>query len=56
MREVARLILVGLRCGTAVSLLTGRLLESLLFGVRSWDLSILVSVSAVLAGTPFIAS
>jgi macrolide transport system ATP-binding/permease protein len=54
--EAARLILVGIACGAAVSLLTGHYLGSLLFGVRSWDLSILVSVSGVLAATALIAS
>jgi predicted permease len=54
--EAAWLVFIGLVIGAAVSLLTGRLLGSLLFGVRSWDLSILFAVSAAIAATTFIAA
>ena len=54
--EAAYLVLLGLVIGTAVSFLTGRFLRSLLFGVRSWDLSILIGVSATIAATTFIAA
>jgi len=54
--EAAYLVLLGLVIGTAASFLTGRLLTSLLFGVRSWDLSILIAVSATIAATTFIAA
>lgn len=54
--EAAYLVLLGLVIGTAASFLTGRLLTSLLFGVRSWDLSILITVSATIAATTFIAA
>ncbi len=54
--EAAYLVLFGLVIGTAASFLTGRFLRSLLFGVRSWDLSILIGVSATIAATTFIAA
>lgn len=46
--EATSLVLLGLLIGIGISFLTGHLLESLLFGVRSWDLSILAIVSATL--------
>jgi ABC-type antimicrobial peptide transport system permease subunit len=54
--EAAYLVLVGLAVGTAASFFTGRFLRSLLFGVRSWDLSILIGVSATIASATFIAA
>jgi macrolide transport system ATP-binding/permease protein len=54
--EAAYLVLLGLVIGTAASFLTGHLLTSLLFDVRSWDLSILLAVSATIAATTFIAA
>jgi len=54
--EAAYLVLLGLVIGTGASFLTGRLLRSLLFGVRSWDLTILIGVSATIAATTFIAA
>lgn len=54
--EAAYLVLVGLAVGTAASFFTGRFLRSLLFGVRSWDLSILIGVSATIAATTFVAA
>jgi len=47
--EAAWLVLLGVVCGVGASVLTGGFLRSLLFGVRSWDVSILAGVSAALA-------
>lgn len=54
--EAAWLVLLGLVLGVAASFLTGRLLRSLLFGVRAWDLSILIGVSAAITITTLIAA
>jgi macrolide transport system ATP-binding/permease protein len=56
LREAANLVAIGIIVGAAASLLTGRLLRSLLFGVGPWDLSILIGVSATLAAATFIAA
>jgi macrolide transport system ATP-binding/permease protein len=47
--EAAWLVLLGVVFGVGASFLTGGFLRSLLFGVRSWDVSILAGVSAALA-------
>jgi predicted permease len=54
--EAAYLVVLGLVIGTGASFLTGRFLRNLLFGVRSWDLPILIEVSATIAATTFIAA
>ena len=54
--EAAYLVLLGLVFGIAASFLTGRFLTSLLFGVRSLDLSVLTAVTAALAATALIAA
>ena len=54
--EAAYLVLLGLVFGIAASFLTGRFLTSLLFGVRSLDLSILTAVTATLAAAALIAA
>lgn len=54
--EAATLVLFGLVFGTAAAAVSGRFLQSLLFGVRSWDLSILATVSATLAAAALIAA
>ena len=46
--EAAWLVLLGLLLGICGSFFMGRLLTSLLFGVRSWDLSILAGITVVL--------
>ncbi|HEY3706378.1 MAG TPA: ABC transporter permease [Terracidiphilus sp.] len=56
LRKAAWLVLLGLVLGIAASFFTGRLLGSLLFGVRPWDLSILIGVSATLAVASFVAA
>jgi predicted permease len=56
LREAVHLVVLGLMIGASASFLTGRLLGSLLFGVRSWDFSILIGVSATLAAATFIAA
>ena len=54
--EAASLVLLGLVFGIAGSILTGRFLRSLLFGVVPWDLSILAAVSATLTAAALIAA
>jgi predicted permease len=54
--EAAFLVLLGFAFGVAVSFLIGRFLRSLLFGVASWDLSILTGVSVTLAAAALIAA
>lgn len=54
--EAGYLAVLGLAAGIAASMLTGRFLRSLLFGVRSWDLSIVAGVSATLAAATLIAA
>jgi macrolide transport system ATP-binding/permease protein len=54
--EAAYLVLFGLVFGIAASFFIGRLLRSLLFGVSSWDLSVLTWVSATLAVATLIAA
>ena len=54
--EAASLVLLGLAFGITASLLTGRLLRSLLFGVRSWEPSVLAAVAATLAAAALAAA
>ena len=54
--EAAYLVLFGLVFGIAASFFIGRLLRSLLFGVSSWDLSVLTGVSASLAAATLVAA
>lgn len=54
--EAASLVLIGLAFGIAASLLTGRFLAGLLFGVRSWDFAVLAVVSVILTAAALIAA
>jgi predicted permease len=54
--EAAYLVLFGLVFGVPAFFFIGRLLRSLLFGVSSWDLSVLTGVSATLATATLIAA
>jgi predicted permease len=54
--EAAYLVVLGLVFGIAGAFLTGRFLRSLLFGVESWDISILTAVCAALAVAALIAA
>ena len=54
--EASYLVLLGLVFGIAASFFIGRFLRSLLFGVSSWDLSVLTGVSATLAAATLIAA
>jgi ABC-type antimicrobial peptide transport system permease subunit len=54
--EAVYLVVLGVVFGMAASFLSGRFLRSFLFGVRAWDLSILLGVSATLAGAALIAA
>ena len=56
LREAGRLTLIGLVLGLAGSVAAGTLMRSLLFGVRSWDVSILAIVAAVLIASALLAS
>jgi macrolide transport system ATP-binding/permease protein len=54
--EAAYLVLLGLVFGIAGSFFIGRFVRSLLFGVSSWDLSVVTGVSATLAAATLIAA
>ena len=54
--EAASLVLLGLAFGIAASLLTGRFLRGLLFGVCSWDFTVLAVVSVILIAAALIAA
>jgi macrolide transport system ATP-binding/permease protein len=54
--EAVYLVVLGVVFGMAASFLSGRFLRSFLFGVRAWDLSILIGVSATLAAAALIAA
>ncbi|MFZ0742858.1 MAG: ABC transporter permease [Terracidiphilus sp.] len=54
--EAAYLVLLGLVFGIAGSFLAARFLQSLFFGVHSWDLFILTGVSTTLAAATLIAA
>lgn len=54
--EAGMLVLLGQAFGIAASMLTGRLLRSLLFGVRSWDIATLVTVTSLLTTAALIAA
>jgi len=54
--EAASLVLTGLVFGIAASFLTGRLLRTLLFGVRSWEPNILAAVAATFAAAALAAA
>jgi macrolide transport system ATP-binding/permease protein len=54
--EAASLVLLGFAFGIPASFLSGRLLRSLLFGVRSWEPSILAAVATILAAAALAAA
>ena len=56
LQEAGWLTLIGLLLGLVGSIAAGALLRSLLFGVRSWDISILAVVAAVLTASALLAS
>jgi predicted permease len=56
MKEAAWLTGVGIAAGLACSIGTATLIRGLLFGVRSWDITTLAAVSAVLAISALLAS
>ena len=56
LKEAGRLILIGLVIGLSGSIAAGMFMRSLLFGVRSWDVSILGAVAAVLITSALLAS
>ncbi len=49
LREGMLLVAVGLAAGIPLSLISSRLLSSMLFGLRSWDPASLFGVMAILA-------
>ena len=49
LREGARLALLGIAIGLAGAVAAAQAMRGLLFGVRSWDVAILVPVAAILA-------
>jgi macrolide transport system ATP-binding/permease protein len=56
LKEAGRLTLMGLVIGLCGSLAAGIFLRGLLFGVHSWDVSILCAVAAVLVASALLAS
>jgi predicted permease len=56
LKEAGWLTLIGLMLGVAASIAAGALMRGLLFGVRSWDISILSLVCVVLAVSALFAS
>jgi macrolide transport system ATP-binding/permease protein len=56
LREAARLALLGMALGGAGSVGAGMLLRNLLFGVKAWDVSTLVTVMLVLGVVALLAS
>lgn len=54
--EAGRLVVIGVLIAVPGSIAAGIFMRSLLFGVRSWDLSILGTVSAVLIVSALLAS
>lgn len=56
LKEAGEFILIGLIIGVSGSIAAGIFMRSLLFGVRSWDVSILAAVAIVLVGAALLAS
>ena len=56
LREAAWLVTLGILAGVVLSLGLTSLMRSLLFGVRSWDISTLGSVATLLVGSALLAS
>ena len=56
LREAGRLAIAGIAIGLVFSLCAGSLMRGLLFGVRSWDASVLGAVAGVLATAALLAS
>jgi len=56
LKEAGWLTLIGLVIGLSGSIAAGMFMRSLLFGVRSWDVSILSTVAAVLITSALLAS
>jgi macrolide transport system ATP-binding/permease protein len=54
--EATRFIAVGVGIGLGSSVSAAMLIRKLLFGVKAWDVSTLVAVAAVLAGSALLAS
>jgi macrolide transport system ATP-binding/permease protein len=54
--EAGRLALIGIAAGLALAVAAAISMRSLLFGVRSWDLTTLIGVSVVLAIAALLAS
>jgi macrolide transport system ATP-binding/permease protein len=56
LKEAGWLTFIGLVTGLSGSIVAGVFMRSLLFGVRSWDISILSTVAAVLIASAMLAS
>ena len=56
LRESGRLAIAGIASGLVFSVVTGSLMRGLLFGVQSWDASVLCAVVGVLAAAALLAS
>ena len=56
LKEASWLVSVGILAGVVIALATSTLMQTLLFGVRPWNVSTLASVAAVLAISALLAS
>lgn len=56
LKEAGWLTLIGLAIGLCGSIAAGMLMRTLLFGVRSWDLTVFCAVAAVLVASALLAS
>jgi ABC-type antimicrobial peptide transport system permease subunit len=56
LKEAGWLTVVGIVAGLTCSLGAAMLMKSLLFGVRTWDVSTLATVAALLATSSLLAS
>ena len=56
LEEAGRVIVVGIVAGVVCSMAATKLMRGLLFGVQTWDVAILASVSAVLTVSALMAS
>jgi macrolide transport system ATP-binding/permease protein len=54
--EAGRLIMIGVVAGTLLSVAAAVLIRKLLFGVKTWDLSTLAAVTAILVSFAFLAT
>jgi putative ABC transport system permease protein len=54
--QSARLALLGVTCGVVVALVLTRLMVTLVFGIKTWDPAVFVSVAGLLTAVSFAAA